>query len=282
MSRIALVCDSTADLPEEAIRSLSVEVVPLNVHFDDQVFRDYVDISPEQFLERLENTSVLPTTSQPSPAAFAEAYDRVSMDADAIVVLTISSKLSGTWQSARLGIDIATSDVPVHVIDSLSASTGLGLQVRRARDLVDCGLPIDQIVGTLEREAPRYQLTFFADTLEFLQRGGRIGRASMMIGSLLQVKPILACELGTVVPVERTRTRSRAIDGLIDIANANQSAERVGILHDGRHHTDLERVTDGVRGLAPEGEIYTNQYGPIIATHVGPGALGVCVFRHSD
>ena len=282
MSRIALVCDSTADLPEEAIRSLSVEVVPLNVHFGDQVFPDYVDISPEQFLERLENTSVLPTTSQPSPAAFAEAYDRVSMDADAIVVLTISSKLSGTWQSARLGIDIATSDVPVHVIDSLSASTGLGLQVRRARDLVDCGLPIDQIVGTLEREAPLYQLTFFADTLEFLQRGGRIGRASMMIGSLLQVKPILACEHGTVVPVERTRTRSRGIDGLIDIANTNRSAKRVGILHDGRHHTDLERVTDGVRCLAPEGEIYTNQYGPIIATHVGPGALGVCVFRHSD
>jgi DegV family protein with EDD domain len=281
MSRIALVCDSTADLPDEAIRTMEVAVVPLNIHFGDELLRDYVDISPERFLVNLENSGVLPSTSQPSPAAFAEAYDRVGGGAEAILVVTISSKLSGTYQSARLGIDTATTDVPVHVVDSLSASTGLGLQVRRARELIDSGLPIYEIVTTLEREAPRYQLIFFADTLEYLQRGGRIGRASMLVGSLLKVKPILACDEGVVVPIERTRTRSRAIDGLIELANANQSAVRVGVLHDGRHPEDLRRVLDGVSGIAPKDEVYVNQYGPIIATHVGPGALGVCVFRHA-
>jgi DegV family protein with EDD domain len=281
MCRIALVCDSTADLPDEAIRSMNVAVVPLNVHFGDEVFRDHVDISPERFLEKLESSSSLPSTSQPSPAAFAEVYDQVSADAEAILVMTISSKLSGTWQSAKLGVETASTDVPVHVVDSLSASTGLGLQVRRARELIDNRLSIDEIVATLEREAPRYQLIFFADTLEYLQRGGRIGRASMLVGSLLKVKPILACEEGVVVPIERTRTRSRAIDGLIELANANQSAVRAGVLHDGRHPKDLERVLDGIRDLAPDGEVYVNQYGPIIATHVGPGALGICVFRHA-
>jgi DegV family protein with EDD domain len=140
---------------------------------------------------------------------------------------------------------------------------------------------VEEIVTTLESEIGQYHLVFFADTLEYLQRGGRIGRASLLVGSLLKIKPLLACEDGVVVPIERTRTRSRAIDGLIGIAADCQPAARIGILHDGQHPDDLARVLDGVRGLVPDGEVYVNQYGPIVATHVGPGALGLCVFRHT-
>lgn len=282
MSGIALVCDSTADLPDEDVPALGVTIVPLSVHFGDEVFRDHVDISPAEYLDRLQGSSVVPSTSQPSPAAFSGVYDRVGVDADAILVLCLSSKLSGTFQSARLGIDDTSISTPIHVVDSLSASTGLGLQVRRARELIESGMAADRIAATLESETQRYQLVFFADTLEYLQRGGRIGRASAVVGSLLKVKPILGCEEGVVVPIERTRTRSRAIDGLIEIAAANRSAARLGILHDGRHPADLDRVRDAVRDLAPEGELFVNQYGPIVATHVGPGALGVCVFRKAD
>lgn len=279
MSRIALVCDSTADLPEGDIRALGVTIVPLNVHFGDEVLRDHVDISPAKYLERLQGSGIMPSTSQPSPAAFTEVYDRVGADADAILVVCLSSKLSGAFQSARLGIADARISAPVHVVDSLSASTGLGLQVRRARELIDSGMAATEITATLEHETSRYQLIFFADTLEYLQRGGRIGRAGAMVGSLLKVKPILGCKDGVVVPIERTRTRSRAIDGLIEIATASTTAARIGILHDGQHPADLDRVRAAVHDLVPDGELYVNLYGPIVATHVGPGALGVCVFR---
>lgn len=282
MSRIALVCDSTADLSADDIARLGVTVVPLNVHFGDEVYRDHVDLSPPQFLARLESSSVTPSTSQPSPAAFRNVYDRVEPEVEAILVLCLSSELSGTYQSAHLGREGTSTSVPVHIVDSRSCSIGLGLQVRRARELIADGQTVERITQTLERETSRYQLVFFADTLEFLQRGGRIGRAGMVLGSILKVKPLLACEDGVVVPVERTRTRSRAIDGLIQIARANQAVVRIGVLHDGRRPDDLDRVMEGVRSLAPDGEVYVNQYGPIVASHVGPGALGVCVFRHAE
>ena len=209
-------------------------------------------------------------------------YDRLGKDSDAILVLCISSTLSGTFQSARLGIQDASTQADIHVIDSCSASPGLGLQVRRARELIETGMAIEEIAQVLERETSRYQLVFFADTLEYLQRGGRIGRASMVVGSLLKVKPVLAFEEGHVVPVERTRTRSRAINGLVASANANHSVVRIGVLHDGRHAEDLAHLLESIRGLAPDDEVYVNQYGPIIATHVGPGALGFCAFRHES
>jgi len=278
VSKIALVCDSTADLQQAELVKLRVKMVPLNVHFGTELFRDYIDISPSEFLIRLASTPVMPRTSQPSPAAFQAAYEPVTTDSDAILVLALSSKLSGTYQSAVLGAESASLSVPVRVVDSLSASIGLGLQVRRARSLIDSGLPTDEIVATLEAERSQYHLIFFADTLEFLQRGGRIGKASQLVGSILKIKPLLVVVDGEVEPYERTRSRSRAIEGLIEYARQFPRIEQLAILHDGTTTEDVATIEQELANLMPESDVIVSQYGPIIATHVGPKALGLCVF----
>jgi DegV family protein with EDD domain len=276
--KIALVCDSTADLQDVDLVNLGVDMVPLNVHFGTELFRDYVDITPSEFLTRLATTPVMPRTSQPSPAAFQAVYESVAADCDAILVLTLSSKLSGTYQSAVLGAKSANLSTPVRVLDSLSASIGLGLQVRRARSLIDSGLPIDEIVTTLEAERSQYHLIFFADTLEYLQRGGRICKASQLVGSILKIKPLLIVVDGEVEPYERTRSRSRAIEGLIEYARQFSTFDQFAILHDGTTPEDVTTIEQGLADLIAGSNVIVSQYGPIIATHVGPKALGLCVF----
>jgi fatty acid kinase fatty acid binding subunit len=276
--KIALVCDSTADLQDVNLVNLGVDTVPLNVHFGTELFRDYVDITPSEFLTRLATTPVMPRTSQPSPAAFQAVYESVTAECDAILVLTLSSKLSGTYQSAVLGAKSANLSTPVRVLDSLSASIGLGLQVRRARSLIDSGLPIDEIVTTLEAERSQYHLIFFADTLEYLQRGGRIGKASQLVGSILKIKPLRIVVDGEVEPYERTRSRSRAIEGLIEYARQFSTFDQLAILHDGTTPEDVTTIEQGLADLIAGSNVIVSQYGPIIATHVGPKALGLCVF----
>ena len=277
--RIALICDSTADLTDAERDALNVSMVPLNIHFGTEVLRDHVDISPAQFLDRLASTTEMPRTSQPSPAIFTHAFQTAAESHDAVLALTISSKLSGTHQSAILGAESANLSVPVRVVDSLSASIGLGMQVRRARELITSGRPLEQVVQTLELERDRYHLIFFADTLEFLQRGGRIGKAGHLLGSLLKIKPLLLVDGGEVHPYERTRSRARAIEGLIEYAHQFHAVERMAILHDGTTQADVDTITNGVSDFLSVSAITVSHYGPIIASHVGPGALGLCVFE---
>ena len=278
MPNIVLVCDSTADLQGADLVNLGVEMVPLKVLFGSEVFRDHLDISPSQFLDRLATTTDMPRTSQPPPSAFQAAYESVTPGCDGILVLTLSSKLSGTYQSAVMGAESANLSIPVRVVDSLSASIGLGLQVRRARSLVDDGHALDEIVSTLESERSQYHLIFFADTLEFLQRGGRIGKASQLVGSILKIKPLLIVVDGEVEAYERTRSRSRAIEGLIEYARQFPAIDQLAILHDGTIQEDVDTIERGLADRIPESSVIVSQYGPIIATHVGPKALGLCVF----
>lgn len=275
MPGIAIVTDSTSDMNAEAQQETRVTVVPLHVHFGPQTFQDYVDISPDEFLARLQTAPVMPRTSQPSPAAFAQAFDTALATHDQVLAITVSSKLSGTYQSAVLGAAESGAD-RVAVVDSLSASVGLHLQVRRARELIDAGASLDEIVTTLQAERSRYHLLFFADTLEFLQRGGRIGKASQLVGTLLKVKPILMCKDGEVHPYEKTRSRARAIEGLIDYGKALPSISALGVLHDGTEDTDVDHILSAFAGRIDPIHVLPSRYGPTVATHVGPGALGAC------
>lgn len=282
MSSIALITDSTADISATEREALGVFVVPLNIHFGDEVLRDTVDISASAFLQRLETATVMPHTSQPSPEAFKTAIEELAREHDAVVILTIASKLSGTYQSAVIGSKYADTTVPIKIVDSRSASIGLGMQVRRARTLINGGSSLNELVETLERERDRYQLLFFADTLEYLQRGGRIGKASHLVGSLLKIKPLLRCQFGEVVPFERTRSRARAIDGLIDFARQCATIDAIAILHDGTTPNDVDTLLHGITDRIPATSVIVDTYGPIIATHVGPRALGICVFGTSE
>jgi DegV family protein with EDD domain len=280
MSKIAVVVDSTSDLPVAERDRLGITVVPLNVHFGDTVLRDNVDITPSQFLERLGTSRQLPTTSQPSPALFEDAFRSLAEHHDAVVAITLSSKLSGTYQSAHIAAEAVAETIRVEVIDSRAASVSLALQAIRAAELAARSDAIEPLVEQLRAEVASYQLLFFADTLEFLQRGGRIGKAASMVGSVLKIKPLLRLDEGQVVPYERVRTRSKAIDGLVDFVIATPHVGQLGILHGG-NLDDVRFIRDRVATKVPVDRILYSQYGPVLGAHVGPGALGVSVFEGS-
>jgi len=281
MSQVAIVTDSTADLPSAVQAAAGITVVPLNVHFGDETLRDQIDITTDRFMERLRESSLLPKTSQPSPARFEEAFRRLADEgASGIVCVTISAKLSGTFQSATLAAETVRDSLPVEVVDSKTGSMALGLQAMRAAELARQGIDAAAIAAKLRAETGTNHVVFVVDTLEFLQRNGRIGRAAALIGGILQLKPLLRVDEGQVVPYERTRTKAKAITGLVDFVRGLPRVDRLSVLYS----TDLpdgealaDRLADAT-GLDRE-RIILAQLGPVIGAHIGPGALGVAVFE---
>ncbi len=278
MPRIAVVTDSTADLPPALSEPLGIRVVPLNVHFGEQVFRDQVDLSTAAFMERLTSSAVLPKTSQPSPGAFADVYEALAKDHDGIISIHISGRLSGTVQSAQLAKTQIATPIPIEVIDSRNVSLGLGLQVLRAAELASSGLDVEHVARQLRNEINRYHLVFFVDTLEYLQRGGRIGRAAALAGSVLRLKPVLRIEDGQVVPHERTRTRARAIAALEQFVRSLPRVNRLAVVHS-TSPDDAERLAASLGPLTPNDPPIVATFGPVVATHAGPGAVGVIAYE---
>ena len=278
MGRVAIVTDSTADLPPLLRDQFNVTVVPLNVHFGDEVYRDQIDITADAFMERLQRSPVLPTTSQPASGLFQETFLRLALDHDAVVAVLISSKLSGTVMSASIARDAVADILPVEIVDSLNASLGLGFQVLRAAELAATGMVATEIAIRLRAEAGTYHLVFFVDTLEYLQRGGRIGKAAALVGSMLNLKPLLRVDEGQIVPFERTRTRRRARSGLIDFVRGLPRTERLAVVHSSTpdEAEQLAAELSATSGL-PRDRVLVAQFGPVIGTHVGPGAMGVSV-----
>jgi DegV family protein with EDD domain len=273
---IAIVTDSTADLPEDVRERLKIFSVPLNVHFGDETFRDRVDISGEEFIRRLTSSSELPTTSQPSPGVFEDLFRDLSRSHEAIVCVLLSSKLSGTFQSAQIAADAVSDVVAVELVDSLNSSLALGLQVVRAHELREAGTSHSDIARILRNETNSYHLLFFAETLEYLHRGGRIGKAATLFGSMLQLKPLIRVEEGVVIPFERTRTRKKAIAGLESFVAGFAAIESLAVLHINTPD-DADALLATVSSRARKTDIPIGLFGPVVATHVGPGALGVVI-----
>lgn len=280
MARVAIVTDSTADLPVELRERHGIVMVPLSVHFGDEVLRDQIDITPDRFMERLRQATVLPTTSQPSPALFEETFRRLAANHEAVVAVLLAAKLSGTLQSATLAAEAVRDTIPVELVDSRTGSMALGLQALRAAELAEAGLEATAIAARLRAETAANHVVFLVDTLEYLQRGGRIGRAAALIGGLLQLKPLLRVDEGQVVPYERTRTRAKAVAGLVDFVRGLPRVERMSVLYS----TDRDAAEALADRLAVERpfereRIILAQLGPVIGTHIGPGAMGVAVFE---
>ena len=277
---IAIVTDSTADLPAEVQRQLEITVVPLNIHFGQETWRDGIDLTPDEFMARLATSEKLPTTSHPAASVFEDAFRGLAASHDGIVCVLSSSKLSGTVQSARLAAEAVADTVPVEMVDSLNVSYGLACQAVRAAQLADQARPLAEIAATLTAEIDQYHLVFFVETLEHLRRGGRIGKAAQLLGSLLQLKPLLRVEEGQVVPFERTRTRSKAIAALTAFARDLNDIEEAAVLYNSTpdEARDLAAL---VAGIAGRETVPVVQIGPVISTHVGPGVLGVVLKERS-
>lgn len=276
MAHVAIVTDSTADLPPEIRDRHGITMVPLNVQFGDETYIDQIELTTDEFMRKLTASSVMPTTSQPAAGVFEETFRRLATTHEAIVCVLLSSKLSGTVQSAMLAADAVADVIPVKVFDSLNVSLGCGFQALRAADLAERGWPADEIVARLEAERTAYHVIFFVETLEHLRHSGRVSKAASLFGSLLQLKPLLRVDEGQVIPFERTRTRKNALAAVVAFGKSFAGIERACALYN-TTPDDAAWIADQLKEVVSESEIPVAQFSPVLGTHVGPGALGLAV-----
>lgn len=283
MARTAILTDSTSDLGPDVLAQHGVTMVPLHVQIEDRTYLDQVELSTDEFVTLLTTTGALPSTSQPTPAQFEAAFRDLAADYDHVVAILLSSKLSATTQSATMAAAAVADEIPVEIVDSRTGSMALGLQVLRAADLAKTGMAGPELAAQLRAEIENYQIVFFVDSLDYIQRGGRIGRASALIGGILQLKPLLRVDEGQIVPYERTRTRKKALAGLVEFAASLPHIERLAAIH----VSDPEEAADLADQLAeataiPRDEIFISQIGPVLSTHIGPGAMGIALDEGSQ
>jgi DegV family protein with EDD domain len=272
-SRVAVVTDSTADLPNDLAATRSISVVPLTLHFEGRTYLDGVDITPAEFYRRLPNATAHPTTSQPSPGRFAETYTRLLEDHTEVVSIHISEKLSGTYASARQAAEM-TAHKRVRVIDSHVVSMSLGLVTLAASVLAAQGMDGASIQSRIEEMRDGVETYFSVATLEYLRRGGRIGRAGALMGSVLQVKPVLCIRDGQVTPLERVRTFERALNRIVELTRAVDRGGGVCIIvGHADAEADAERVARELETVAET--LLIQPLGPVVGTHAGPGVVGV-------
>jgi len=270
---VAIVTDSTADLPPQLLKSRSITVVPLTLNFEGRSLLDGVDIRPSEFYRKLPHATTHPTTSQPSAGQFAETYSRLLNDHAEVVSIHISEKLSGTYASAVQGAEM-TDSKRVHVVDSELVSMSLGLITLAASQLAAQGEDAGAIVKRVTEMRKHVHTYFSVATLEFLRRGGRIGLASALLGSVLQVKPVLCIRDGLVTPLERVRTFDRALNRIVELTREVDRGKGLCVIVG---HADAEDDAERVaRLLEPISDTLMIQpLGPVVGAHAGPGVVGV-------
>ncbi len=269
---VAVVVDSTSDIPEHTRQELGITEVPLLIMFGREQFRDGIDISNDEFYARLVESNVHPTTSQPSAGDFAEAYERLAKDHEGIVSIHLGGKLSGTVRSAQQAAEMVPG-VPIRVIDSGSVSMGMGFLGIEAAQMARAGKSLDEIAAAVEAMVPRIVLWAVLDSLKYLERGGRIGKGRALLGTLLNVKPMIYIR-GEVLPGERVRTHKKAIARMEELASAEAPYKHLAVLYStGPQYA--EELADRLGTIHPRARIVVSQLTGVIGVHGGPGVLGV-------
>jgi len=270
---IRVVTDSSCDLPQALVDALRIEIVPLTIRFGDEELVDREELSTDEFWHRLEHTKVLPETAAPSAGAFeAKFRELLARGATGIVCINLSSHLSATMQAAQVAAAAVANDIPVQVIDSQSASMGLGnLCLTAARRAAD-GDSLESIVNEVVNRRDRTKLYATLDTLEFLKRGGRVGNARALLGTVLSIKPVVELRDGIVEEAGKVRTRSKALKLLAAKASEGK-IEHLAVLHG--NAPDLDELLTLLEPVFPRDDIITGVVGPVIGTHAGPRVVGV-------
>lgn len=276
---IRIITDSTADLNEDLITGYSIEVVPLYVSFEDQIYQDGVTLTKEAFLEKINSSPVFPRTSQPTPADFAEVFRRILDEGDQILFIGISTEMSGTISSALLAQSELGAE-SIAVVDSRNISMGIGVLVKYAAELAQKGVPLPELADAVKKASARVKATFIVDTLDFLYKGGRLSRAQALIGNVLNIHPRIEVNEGKLVLVEKIRgRREKAWERMIEEAMAN--TERIdprmlAVTHSYAEEealwikAELEKVFPAARD-----QIMLTQAGAVISSHCGPGTVGI-------
>ncbi len=274
MPGIRVVTDSACDLTDELAAANGIVVVPLTIRFGDEELSDRRDLSPAEFWRRCQASPTLPETAAPAPGAFAAAFtDAADRGATGVLCLTISSGVSATYQSALAGAEAIAGRVPVKVIDTRSLTMGQGLMCLAAAaaaasgaSLAELGILVDGLIG-------RTRILGVVDTLDHLQRGGRIGGAAALVGSLLSIKPVIQVVDGVVEQESKQRTRSRSLDYLAGKVRADAPLDRIAVSNGAAD--DIDAVLSRLAGLDVAHELLVVDLGPVVGTHAGPGTIGV-------
>ena len=278
MARVRVVTDSACDLPPALAGEHGVAVVPLSIRFGSEEFTDGSAIPPEEFWARCAASPVLPETSAPSPGAFQEAFLAASEQGyDGVVCVTLSAGVSATFQAARTAADLVADRIPVRVIDSRSMTMGQGLIVLDAAELADTGADLNQVAERVEGLLGRTTVLGVVDTLEHLEKGGRIGGARALLGSLLSIKPVVICRDGVVAEESKQRTRSKSLRYLADRAKNAGELSRIAVCNGAA--TDIDVFMEMVSDVKSEHPLVLVDLGPVVGTHTGPGTVGLCFIK---
>ena len=271
---VMVVTDSTADLPAETVQELDITVVPLLVIFGDQAYRDGVDMTSEEFFRRLPETQELPRTSQPSPGDFQQVYERLAEQTDRILSIHVSSRFSGTAETARQAARTLADRCQVEVIDSSTISMAMGFAVIAAARAAKAGADLDACAEAARSVLRRQRLAVALDTLEYLRRGGRIGRAQAFLGGLLRLKPVLTIRDGEAYPLARARTHRKALEEILRVCLEGDDIEEAAVMH-ANSPDDARLLAEEIRRRCPKATVHVGRIGPVIGVHGGPGLIGV-------
>ncbi len=277
MSKIAVVTDSTADLTPEELEAHGILVVPMNVHINGRTYRDGVDLSPEEFVKRLREAREKPHVTPPTVQQFVEVYSRASEVADELISIHVSRKLSPTLERAEQAALQVVGRCRVHLVDSRLTTAGLGLLAKAAAEAAQEGKSAEEIVRMLRGLIHHIYVVFFVEALDFLEEAGRINRSQTILGTMLSVKPILLLEDGEIEPLEKVRTRQRAIEKLAEFVAEFGYIEQIIILYNDCDPAEIEMLIELIRTDRPHVPIRVQRYGAALAARIGVDAVGVVV-----
>jgi DegV family protein with EDD domain len=275
---VKIVTDTLSDITADLAAQLGITVIPLYVRFGEEMYRDRIDITSEDFYRRLVNEPKLPSTTQPSPNDFLDIYKKLAEGTDEILVITVSSKMSGTYQSAVQAKELLNCKAKIEVIDSLQVAMAEGLVVIAAANAARQGGDLAKIAGVARSALSRVHLVAYFDTLKYLAKGGRIGKASGLVGSLLSVKPILTIKEGEMAPLTRVRSLSAGLDYLYNFTAGFKNIEALALEH-ATTTLEADKLVERLNALYPKDKIYRSVISPVIGTYSGPGALALTVLE---
>lgn len=274
---VRVVTDTTADLPPAILSELGIIAVPLYVRFGEQVYKDGIGITQDEFYARLPVDPVHPNTSQPSPQDFLDVYEKLAAEGnDEIISIHISKKLSGTWDSAMQAKQMLEGKASVEVVDSVSVTMGLGLLALMAGRMAKEGRSLVEIKAEVEKAVPQIHVLALFDTLKYLAAGGRIGKAKALVGSMLNVKPVLIVKDGEMHPAGQVRSRAKGIERLVEWTGSFNNIADVSVGHTTTPE-DVDKLAELLAGIVPQDSIIKARLGTALGTHAGPGTLFVAL-----
>ncbi len=273
---VKIVTDSIADLPPDIVNELDITVIPVNVCFGNEVYRDGIDLSVEEFYIKLENSSVFPTSAVPPPTSFIEVYQRLSLKADSIIVISLSKKLSGFYEAALQSSKITHNTAPITIIDSEWAIMAEGFIVMSAARAAQKGATVQEIIDLVEYNKQRVELCAAFDTLEYLKRGGRINKIAAFMGNMLHIHPVIGIKDGVVVPYGKEYSREAAVDQLYRVAAGYFHIEELSVACVNAI-ADSEKLISRLDRIFPANRIIRSRTSPVIGTHTGPNLLALAL-----